>query len=77
MPIDPSIVDPSTLASIKQTFWTSQRSEVHQRRHGLFSSLLQHGFGELGTGPRTAQGFVQRNKTTPFGATPLRCTSQR
>src|SRR5262245_56535893 len=41
-------------------------------KNGLFSSLLQHGFGELGTGPRTAQGFVQRNKSTPFGATPLR-----
>lgn len=32
-------------------------------KNGLFSSLLQHGFGGLGTGATTAQGFVQRNKS--------------
>jgi hypothetical protein len=32
-------------------------------KNGLFSSLLQHGFGGLGTGATTGQGFVQRNKS--------------
>jgi len=41
-------------------------------KNGLFSSLLQHGFGELGTGPGTIQRFVQGNKSGPFGVTRLR-----
>src|SRR5215471_9946113 len=38
-------------------------------KNGLFSSLLQHGFGELGTGPWSARGFVEHSKSAPFGAT--------
>lgn len=58
---------------LRSPFTPPSRFNAAPGKNCLFSSLLQHGFGELGTGPRTVQGFVYCCKsTTIWRAAPTR-----